>query len=75
MYEWLWLITFGGEGRCFWGSALCTKLVIFFVFGWGRCVFLCVFWGGCGGFGGVGGCGGGGVWWGVMGVCSGWNGG
>lgn len=44
MYEWLWLITFGGGGRCFWGSALCTKLVIFFVFGWGRCVF-CVFFG------------------------------
>lgn len=51
------------------GTALCTKLVIFFVFRWGRCVFLCVFWG----FRGVDGWGGGGVWWGVMGVCSGWN--
>lgn len=74
----VWLVVvnnvFGGRAVLF-GTALCTKLVIFFVFGWGRCVFLCVFWGGCGGFGGVGGCGGGGVWWGVMGVCSGWNGG
>ena len=33
-----------GGGRCFWGSALCTKLVFFFVFGWGR-VFFCVFFG------------------------------
>ena len=36
------------------GTALCTKLVIFFVFGWGRCVF-CVFFGVLGVFvGGVG---------------------
>lgn len=56
---------------------LCSlyKVSDFFCFWVGACVFLCVFWGGCGGFGGVGGCGGGGVWWGVMGVCSGWNGG
>ena len=64
----VWLVVvnnvFGGRAVLL-GTALCTKLVIFFVFGWGRCVFLCVFWGG----------GGGGVGWGVVGVCSGWNGG
>ena len=43
----VWLVVvnnvFGGRAVLL-GTALCTKLVIFFVFGWGRCVF-CVFFG------------------------------
>ena len=78
----VWLVVvnnvFGGRAVLL-GTALFTNLVIFFFFffffGLEMIFFLCVFWGGGGGFGGVGGCGGGGVWWGVMGVCSGWNGG